>query len=125
MNFILAVAAGGAVGAVARHLVISNIGTWTGHGFPWGTVTVNVAGSFILGVLVQVMAQVWTPSPELRGFLVVGILGAFTTFSTFSLDTALLYERGSLAPVFAYVAGSVLLSIAALFLGLRLVRIVI
>lgn len=125
MNFILAVAAGGAVGAVARHLVISNVGAWTGHGFPWGTVAVNVAGSFILGVLVQVMAQVWTPSPELRGFLVVGILGAFTTFSTFSLDTALLYERGSLAPVFAYVAGSVLLSIAALFLGLRLVRIVI
>ena len=125
MNFILAVAAGGAVGAVARHFVISNIGTWTGHGFPWGTVAVNVAGSFILGVLAQVMAQVWSPSQELRGFLVVGVLGAFTTFSTFSLDTALLYERGSLGPVFAYVAGSVVLSVGALFLGLRLVRVLI
>ena len=122
MNLVLAIAAGGALGAVARHYVSFAVGTWTGHGFPWGTLTVNVLGSFILGVLAQTMAQVWTPTQELRAFLTVGMLGAFTTFSTFSLDTMLLVQRGPLVPVAAYVAGSVALSIAALVLGLRLMR---
>lgn len=122
MNLVLAIAAGGALGAVARHYVSFTIGTWTGHGFPWGTIAVNVLGSFILGALVQVMAQVWSPNQEIRAFLTVGLLGAFTTFSTFSLDTILLFQRGPVVPLAGYVAGSVTLSIAALFIGLRLTR---
>ena len=83
---ILAVAAGGALGAVARFLVSSGTGYLFGYGFPFGTLIVNVLGSFALGVLIQVTAFAWSPSAEVRAFVVVGVLGAFTTFSTFSLD---------------------------------------
>ena len=93
MYLILAIAAGGAVGAVGRHFVNVGMVTMLGTGFPFATLTVNVVGSFLTGVLVHVMAVSWPMSPELRALLTVGGLGAFTTFSTFSLDVALLYER--------------------------------
>ena len=70
----------------------------------------------------EYLAQRWSAAQEIRGFLVVGVMGGFTTFSTFSQDTALLLERGSLGPAFAYVAGSVLLSIGGMFAGLWLFR---
>ena len=119
---ILSVAAGGAVGAVARYLVMTATGALLGSGFPWATLAVNVAGSFILGALVEAMALSWSVGMELRAFLVVGVLGAFTTFSTFSLDVAVLYERGAFAAIAAYIAASVILSVGGLFLGLALVR---
>lgn len=122
MKLILAVAAGGAAGAVARYLVMSAVGAVMGSGFPYATLTVNVVGSFILGVVVETAALAWSPSEALRAFLVVGVLGAFTTFSTFSLDVAVLYERGALVSLAVYIIVSVALSVAALFAGLALVR---
>jgi CrcB protein len=122
MNMLLAVACGGALGAMGRHLVSGQVMRWMGSGFPWGTLTVNVLGSFLLGVLVEYLALRWSATQEMRGFLVVGMLGGFTTFSAFSLDAVLLLERGNLAPAFAYIAGNLLLSIAGLFAGLVIFR---
>lgn len=125
MNMLLAVACGGAIGAVGRYLVVSQVGHWLGSGFPYGTLTVNVAGSFVLGVLIEIGALAWSPSPEMRAFLVVGLLGAFTTFSTFSLDVVVLAERGAFLPAVFYITASVVLSVAGLFAGMRLLRLVL
>ncbi len=122
VKMLLAVAAGGAVGAVGRYLVISAVGHIFGTGFPLGTIVVNVVGSFVLGALIEALALVWSPSPELRAMVVVGVLGAFTTFSTFSMDVVLLYERGALGQAALYIGASVILSIGAFFLGLHLLR---
>jgi CrcB protein len=122
VKLILAVAAGGAVGAVARYVTMSAVGAMVGAGFPWSTLAVNVIGSFILGLLVETMALFWSPGEALRAFMVVGVLGAFTTFSTFSLDVAVLYERGEFAAIAAYSIASFVLSVGALFAGLALVR---
>ena len=125
MKLLLAVAAGGALGAVGRYMVMSQVGHWLGTSFPYGTLTVNVLGSFVLGVLVEVMALAWSPSAELRALLVVGMLGAFTTFSTFSMNVVLNYERGELAVTALYIVASVVLSIAAFFAGLALMRVIL
>ncbi len=122
VKMLLAVAAGGAVGAVGRYLVVSAVGHIFGTGFPLGTIVVNVVGSFVLGALIEALALVWSPSPELRAMVVVGVLGAFTTFSTFSMDVVLLYERGALGQAALYIGASVILSIGAFFLGLSLLR---
>jgi len=123
LGVVAAVAAGGAIGAVARYLAVTAIGAWTGAAFPWGTLTVNVAGSLAMGLLAGLAAQVWQPTAELRAFLMVGVLGGFTTFSSFSLDVAALAERGQYAAAGAYVAASVILSVAALVAGLAIVRV--
>ena len=125
MKMLLAVAAGGALGAVARYLAASQVMQWLGAGFPYGTLTVNVVGSFILGLLTETMALAWSPSPELRALLVVGVLGAFTTFSTFSLDTILLIERHQWALAALYILVSVAFSVGGLFAGLRVARLVL
>ena len=122
MNMMFAVACGGALGAMGRHLISGQLMRWAGGGFPWDTLTVNVVGSFLLGLLVEYLAQRWSATQEIRGFLVVGVLGGFTTFSAFSLDAVLLLERGSLTPAFAYIGGNVLLSIGGMFAGLLLFR---
>ena len=122
MNMLLAVAAGGALGAVGRYLVMSQVGHWFGHGFPYGTLVVNILGSLVMGLLVEAWALVWSPSPELRALLAVGVLGAFTTFSTFSLDTVVLYERGAFLSVGLYILGSVIFSVAGLVAGLHIGR---
>ena len=122
MHGLLAVAAGGVVGSVARYLVFLGTTRWLGLDFPLATLTVNVAGSFAMGVLVETMALTWNASVEARLFLTVGILGSFTTFSTFSLDFAVLYERHQWLLSALYVLTSVVLSIGALFAGLYLVR---
>ena len=122
VKIIAAIAIGGAVGAVARHLVGAQMLRLFGSGFPWGTISVNVAGSFAMGALVELMAVRWNVGPELRAFMTVGVLGAFTTFSTFSLDVAVLGGRGAVFPAALYVLLSVGLSISALFFGLWLFR---
>ncbi|MEX1107396.1 MAG: fluoride efflux transporter CrcB [Dongiaceae bacterium] len=124
INMIAAVAAGGALGAVARYMLNIQIGHWAGTGFPWHTLAVNIIGCAIMGVLTELFALTWSPSLELRVFLTVGVLGGFTTFSAFSLDAMLLMERNAWVPAFAYIAGSVLLSLAGFFVGMRLVRLV-
>jgi len=122
MKEFLAVAAGGAFGAVCRYLVYVLAGQILGAGFPFGTLIVNIVGSFIMGVLVEGAALAWTMGPQLRLFLVVGTLGAFTTFSTFSLDVAVLYERGRLGLVAGYILISMICSIGALFAALYVMR---
>ena len=122
MNLLLAIAAGGAIGALGRHFVSSQVTHWLGGGFPWGLLICNVAGSFVMGCLVEVMALKWSVGTELRAFMTVGILGAFTTFSTFSLDTVLLLERGAYLSAMFYVVASVALSVGGLVAGLALFR---
>lgn len=122
LKILLSVAAGGAVGAVGRYLIMSQVGHWFGAGFPFATLAVNVLGSFILGSLVEIMALVWSPSEEIRAMLVVGLLGALTTFSTFSMDIYFLMERGEAWSAGLYVAASVLLCVLAFYGGLHLLR---
>ncbi|NQV43659.1 MAG: CrcB family protein [Rhodospirillales bacterium] len=121
-KILLFIALGGAGGAVARYITMSMVGHWFGHGFPYGTIVVNIAGSFILGALVETLALVWSPSEAMRAMLVVGVLGAFTTFSTFSLDVHTLAIRGSYMALGGYIAVSVLLSVSAFTIGLALFR---
>ena len=121
----LLVAAGGALGAVGRYLVTTGAVALLGGGFPYGTLFVNVAGSFILGVLVETMALVWSPSHEVKVFLVAGFLGAFTTFSAFSLDVVNEFERSSGALAVLHIVVSVACPVLALVAGLRLTRLVL
>lgn len=125
MKTVLFVAAGGAVGASARYAVGVLAGHFGSGAYPWGTFTVNVAGSFILGALVAIMTFSWSPSPDLRAFIVVGVLGGFTTFSAFSLDTILLIERGRAGIAAVYLLSTVIASVGGLFAGLRLGRMVL
>ena len=125
MKIIFAIAAGGAVGAVLRYLINVQSLLWFGPGFPWSTLFVNVVGSFLMGVLVETSALVWSPGPAMRAMIAVGFLGALTTFSSFSLDVGALYGRGDLLTAFVYVALSVVLSIGAFFAALALMRAVL
>lgn len=122
MKLILAIALGGAIGAVARYQSIGLFTRWLGTGFPYGTLFVNVAGSFVMGLFVEFLVTKLNSSTEIRAFFAVGVLGAFTTFSSFALDVSVLTERSNLLAAGAYIALSVVLSIAGLFLGLWLMR---
>ena len=122
MRLILFAAAGGALGAGLRHVINTAFLAWFGPGFPWATLTVNVVGSLLMGALVQGLLPFDGDHSALRIFLATGILGGFTTFSAFSLDAWVLYDRQEHVALAVYVAVSVLLSIAALFLGMALVR---
>jgi len=113
---------GAGIGGALRHGVNFGSARLFGFGFPFGTLIVNVAGSFAMGLLAGYFLLRPGYSQELRLFLTTGVLGGFTTFSAFSLDTALLVERHAYALAAAYVAGSVAASIVALFLGLALFR---
>jgi CrcB protein len=125
MKLLIAIAVGGAAGALGRHFVGALAVKFLGHGFPWGTLAVNILGSLVMGLLIELMALSWSPSLEMRALVTVGALGAFTTFSTFSLDVVTLYERGALSLTAMYIAASVLFSIAALIMGMRLMRLVL
>ncbi len=122
MRIPLAVAAGGAIGASARYLPVGGLDLWLGAGFPMGTLAANALGSFMLGVLIEVTALVWSPAPELRALLVVGVLGSFTTVSAFSLDVLVLFERGASGLAGLYLAASVTPSLAGIYAGMRLLR---
>ena len=122
INTIAAIAAGGAIGALMRYGVNIAAVKALGHGFPYGTMAVNIAGSFAMGAIIIVFANIWQPSETMRVFIVTGLLGAFTTFSTFSLDVANLFERGEYLATATYLSASVILSIAALFAGMAIVK---
>ncbi|MGD9535958.1 MAG: fluoride efflux transporter CrcB [Alphaproteobacteria bacterium] len=123
---VLVIAVGGAIGSVGRYYVAGAFERWLsgaiGVGFPYGTLAVNVIGSAVLGLLVGLFTTLFETTPELRLFLVVGLLGGFTTFSAFSLDTVALFEKGEAGRALLYIALSVVLSAGALYLVLRLVR---
>jgi CrcB protein len=123
MNPYLLVGLGGALGAMARY----GIGTAVpapANGFPLATALINIAGSLAMGVLIGVLAKT-TPQyqNEIRLFVAVGIFGGFTTFSSFSLDAITLIERGDFLLATAYIVGSVVLSLAGLYVGLQATRV--
>jgi CrcB protein len=126
MQMILAVGAGGALGAIARYLLVSRIGHMVGPngvaGVPVGILAANVLGSLAMGLLTEYLALAWSPPAAVRAMLSVGVLGAFTTFSTFSLEAGVLLERGDYLPAAAYIAASVGLSLLGLFAGLWIMR---
>ena len=121
MGMVFAVGVGGGIGALARYYIAS----WVQPAdvlFDWGIFAVNISGGLMMGMIVEASALKLNLSPDFRAFLTVGILGGYTTFSTFSLDSALLLQRGEYLQAAAYVIGSVVLSILALFAGLWIVR---
>jgi CrcB protein len=115
------IAAGGAVGAVSRYAVVT-AGASIAGGFPYGTLAVNVAGSLLMGLLVEGIALGVSLPESVRLALAVGLLGAFTTFSAFSFDTYALYEQGRLAAAALYVVATTVLSVGALLAGVALAR---
>jgi CrcB protein len=121
MSFLI-VFLGGGIGAALRHGVNVLSARLLGTAFPYATMFENVTGSLVMGLLAGYFAFKGDASQSWRLFLTTGILGGYTTFSAFSLDAALLYQRGELALAALYVIGSVALSIAGLFAGLALVR---
>lgn len=118
MNMIFAVAAGGAIGATGRFLMGRLMLTVMGPGFPWGTLSVNILGSFLLGFIVNLMATRYSLSHIWQGFLVIGVLGGFTTFSAFSLEVALMLQKNEIGAAAFYAFGSILIGVLALFAGL-------
>ncbi|KRB22993.1 camphor resistance protein CrcB [Mesorhizobium sp. Root695] len=118
---LLLVVVGGGIGAGIRHLTSMGALRLVGPNYPWGTMAINIVGSFAMGLFIAILAR-RGGSNELRLFVATGILGGFTTFSAFSLDFATLWERGATLPAFGYALASVIGAIIALFLGLWLAR---
>ncbi|SMR81773.1 camphor resistance protein CrcB [Aliiroseovarius halocynthiae] len=123
MTPLLQVALGGALGASARYLTGTTVTRLLGHGFPAGTMVVNIVGSFLMGVIVVALAK--KGGQAAAPFLMTGLLGGFTTFSAFSLDAMTLLERGQPLAAMGYILGSVVISIVALMAGLWLTRMVL
>ena len=118
MKLVVAIAFGGALGAVARYSCQSAVHQWLGRSFPYGTLVVNVLGSFFMGVLFAWFSQRTSVNDELRAALLVGLLGAFTTFSTFSFETVLLLQAGAYWRAVGNMVLSVLLCVGFCWLGL-------
>jgi len=121
MSYLL-VFIGGGLGASLRHAVNVGCARACGLNFPYGTFVINITGSLVMGLIAGYLAFKGEESQPWRLFVMTGILGGYTTFSAFSLDAVLLYERGELGVAAFYVVGSVVLSIAGLLAGLALVR---
>jgi len=105
-----------------RHLIGLSALRLLGPGFPWGTIVVNVFGSLIMGIFIALLGRKLQVNNEVRLLVATGFLGGFTTFSAFSLDVAVMWERGASTTAFIYIIASVVLSITAVFAGLWLVR---
>lgn len=122
MNQVLAIAGGGAVGAVLRYWVSTGVYTLTGRGFPYGTLVVNVLGSLLMGFLYIWLLERIPGGVAARAFLLIGVLGAFTTFSTFSIETLNLMEAGQFTRALLNTLFSVVLCVGAAALGVMLAR---
>lgn len=122
MNQLFVIAAGGALGAVLRYGMANGVYQWLGRDFPWGTLAVNTLGSLLMGGLYVLLVERLTESADLRAFLLIGLLGAFTTFSTFSIETLLLIENGQLVRAGLNMAASVFVCVLAAWIGIVVVR---
>jgi len=116
------VGAGGAIGAIGRYLLSTWVYSLSGRAFPWGTLAVNLLGSLLMGFLSVWLLERMTLSDEMRALLMVGFLGAFTTFSTFSIETLLLLEEGAVARAGVNIAVSVIFCIFAAWMGTFIAR---
>ena len=121
---LLAIAIGGAMGAVFRYVLGNQISVIFGTNFPFSILIINVAGSFFMGMAIESFNLFSISNEPLQKFLTVGILGAFTTFSTFSLDALDLIMKNRVSDAFLYVSASVLLAIGFLFLGIQFIKLV-
>lgn len=119
---LLLIGVGGFAGAVARYVVDGVVAERTGGGFPWGTLAINVSGSFVLGLLFAMSAERAILPADIRGPLMIGFLGAYTTFSTFMLESWRLIESGAWTQAVANLGGSIALGLVAVFLGLTVGR---
>lgn len=118
----LAIAGGGALGALMRFWVSNGVYAWLGRGFPYGTLVVNLLGSLAMGFLYVLFLERMTASPEMRGALLIGFLGAFTTFSTFSIETMNLIEQADYWKAGANMLISVVVCVSAAWLGMLIGR---
>jgi CrcB protein len=122
MTQTLAIAAGGAIGALLRYWASTGVHAWLGRGFPYGTLFVNVLGSLLMGFLFVWLVDRMAAGPALRAFLLIGVLGAFTTFSTFSMETLNLMESGQFGKALLNVFASVVVCVAAAGAGVLAAR---
>ena len=122
MKTLLYVALGGALGASGRYAIGLVALHYTNGNFYWGTIFVNIVGSILLGAIAAILHTAWAPSQEIQKFLIVGLLGGFTTFSAFSFEIVDLFEKDRIVFAVAYTVCSVFLSVLGLFAGLRLTR---
>jgi CrcB protein len=118
---VLLLSLGGALGVNLRFWLGAWISRWSSPLFPWATFTINVTGSFAIGLLTILLAR-WLPHPNFRLFVVVGFLGGYTTFSSYAFETLTLAERGEIVPAMAYAAGSVVMGLVAVSLGVLAAR---
>lgn len=122
MQHYLAIALGGALGSVLRFAMNEAVSARFGRAFPWGTLSINVIGSFLIGLLVVLLVERLEVSPAVRLGLMVGVLGGFTTFSSFSLEVVHLMQNGALLRAFLYVVASVVVCVLAAAAGIHLAR---
>lgn len=122
LKTLLLIAAGGAIGAVMRFLTQATVYEIAGRGFPYGTLTVNVLGSFLMGLLSIFLVEKFNLSAEWHLAILVGVLGSFTTFSTFSIETLVLFEQGDLFKAMTNILLSVTLCIVSVWLGAYLAK---
>lgn len=113
------IAIGGAAGAMLRYLVCGIISSFSGADFPWGTLVVNVTGAFLIGILWHIFEKS-SMTPEMRMLFMTGLLGAFTTFSTFALETLNLFRDGEMKPALFNILGSNILGMVAVYMGFNL-----
>jgi CrcB protein len=122
MTAILFIGAGGFAGAIARYVVDARLSAWTGGALPWGTFAVNVSGSFLVGLLFALVVERAALPAELRGPLLIGFIGSFTTFSTLVLESWRMVEDGAWVYATANLAGSIAVGVVAVVLGVAIGR---
>jgi CrcB protein len=122
MVAVLLIGAGGFVGAIARYLLDARVTAWTGGSLPWGTLVVNVSGTFLVGMLFALVVERAALAAEVRGPLMIGFLGAYTTFSTLALESWRMIEGGAWLYAGANLLGSVTVGVAAVVAGIAVGR---
>jgi CrcB protein len=116
------VASGGAIGAMMRYLLSSHVAQWFGASFPYGTLLVNVTGAFLIGAAFEYFIKFLPDAHELKAFIIIGVLGGFTTFSAFSIEVYWLYQKGAFLSAIAYIASSITLGVLGVAAGMFFIK---